>query len=107
MSEFLTLALSLLMPMIVSWLKRESWPEWAKVTLALALSILGGAVTAAVEGSIDLATVTTSSAIIFTSATVFFKAWFQHTTLNAQLEQSGPFAESSVASMPPNTSSHS
>lgn len=87
MEEFLLLGCSLIMPLIVSWLKDCDWPDWAKVLLSLGIAVLGGALTSLVEGTLDLRSMTNASAVIFTCATVFYKTWFAQTMLNSQLEQ--------------------
>ena len=87
MSEFVALACGLLMPFVISWLKDCNWPDWVKVLLSLGVSVLGGALAAAATGQLDLNTLTTNSGIVFTSATVFYKAWFANTSMNNRLEQ--------------------
>jgi hypothetical protein len=96
MLEFLTLACGLLMPFLVSWLKGRNWPDWAKVLLSLGLSIGGGALVALADGSLDFQTLTRSSTAVFTSATVFYKLWFEKTTVNSQLEQMRPLNKPSL-----------
>lgn len=94
MSEFIALALGLLMPFVVSWLKCRNWPDWAKIALSLAISIAGGALAALADGRLDLRTLTSASGIVFTSATVFYKAWFATTNLNSRLERQRPLRKS-------------
>lgn len=96
MREFLTLACGLLMPFVVSWLKGRNWPDWAKVLLSLGLSIIGGALVALMDGSLDLQTLTRSSTAVFTSATVFYKLWFEKTTINSRLERLQPMNTSAT-----------
>ncbi len=45
MNDFMILVFSLLMPLMVSGLKQQNWPDWAKVLTSLLLSLVGGAIT--------------------------------------------------------------
>jgi biotin transporter BioY len=107
MLEFLTLACGLLMPFVVSWLKGRNWPDWAKVLLSLGLSIVGGALVAFVDGSLNLQTLAHSSTAIFTSATVFYKLWFETTSVNSHLEQLQPLNRPAPRSRPGSSASTS
>jgi hypothetical protein len=86
MKEFLNLALGLLMPMVVSWLKRNHWPDWAKVLLSLGIALLAGLITAGAEGNWNLSAIGANSGTVFALATVFYKTYFQDTSLNRRLE---------------------
>ena len=87
MNDFIILVFGLLMPLLVSGLKQESWPDWAKVLTSLLLSLVGGAITAAVNGEFALDRVAGSAGVIFTASTVFYKTYFQDTTFNKRLER--------------------
>lgn len=69
---------SVLVPFAVSWLKQEDWPDWLKLVLALALSVLGGFLAKYASG--ELASVTSVIAagmMIFVAAQANFATWFQ------------------------------
>ena len=87
MNDFFILVFGLLMPLIVSGLKQQNWPDWAKVLTSLLLSLVGGAITAAVNGEFALDRVAGSAGVIFTASTVFYKTYFQDTTFNKRLER--------------------
>lgn len=86
MKEFLTLALSLAMPILVSWLKTSGWSDWAKVLLSLGVSLVFGVLIAAIDGGLDPRTIGASAATVFTIATAFYKMYFQATEMNRRLE---------------------
>lgn len=90
MLEFLTLACGLLMPFLVSWLKNCDWPDWIKVLLSLGMSIIAGGLITFLEGAFDIQTLTQATTAVFTSATVFYKMWFEKTKVNERLEQAQP-----------------
>jgi hypothetical protein len=86
MESFLVLAASLLTPILVSWLKDHRWPDWAKVLLTLGISLGAATLIALTEGKLDLHNVAGTGGVIFTLAVTFYKAAFQGTALNQQLE---------------------
>jgi hypothetical protein len=100
MKEFVALGLGLLMPLVVSWLKDCGWPDWAKVLLSLGLSIVGGALSALVDGALDPQSLAYSSLIVFASATTFYKVWFENTGVNGRLEQSHPLGRPTNPAVP-------
>lgn len=87
MRDLIPLLVSLLMPPLVSWLKDASWPDWAKVCLSVATSGVAAAIVSAIEGFINVHTIGTSTAMIFSGATIFYKTWFQSSQLNERLER--------------------
>ena len=86
MTEFLNLALGLLTPFVVSWLKQAHWPDWAKALLTLGIALLAGVLTTAVGGNFDLRAISANSAQIFTVAILFYKTYFQNSVINQHLE---------------------
>ncbi len=86
MQAFLVLAASLLTPILVSWLKDHRWPDWAKVLLTLGISLGAGALIALAAGQLDLHNIAGTGGVVFTLAVTFYKAAFQNTELNQQLE---------------------
>lgn len=74
---------SVAVPFVVSYLKKQHWPDWAKVLLAVAISLVGGGLSAYVAGKFDGALLDTGMSVIqaggvvFMAAMVHFKTWFQ------------------------------
>ena len=90
MNELLIGVFSILMPLLISWLKRCDWPQEQKVLLTLAVCLVGGAVTAWADGSLDLSSTVVAFTAIFTGSQAFYKLWFEKTELNERLEQEQP-----------------
>lgn len=85
MAAFLVLVFSLITPVVVSWIKRSGWPDWAKVLLTLAVSLVGGALTALATGELVPSNIAGTGGVIFTLAVTFYKTYFQATQVNQQL----------------------
>jgi hypothetical protein len=94
MEAFLVLTSSLLTPILVSWIKQNNWPDWAKVLLTLGLSVAAGALIALVDQRADTSDILGTGSLIFTLAVTFYKTCFQSTRLNQRLE-GGPEASAS------------
>ncbi len=86
MEDFLVLAASLLTPILVSWLKDHRWPDWAKVLLTLGISLVAGVLIGLTDGKLDLRNIAGTGGVIFALAVTFYKAAFQGTDINRQLE---------------------
>ena len=88
--EAIAAIIGLFMPIVVSLLKRPTWPTWARLAVAGAVSLVVGVISTAVSGDLHLdepGNIFTSAAAAFTAATVVYKAWFQATPINEKLEQ--------------------
>lgn len=98
MEVFANLAIGLLVPIVVSYLKDQGWPDALKLALSLGISILVGAATTWVAGQADGTPWTwqdfaANSGLVFTAATAFYKTIFQGVNFNREtLEPGGPFA---------------
>lgn len=86
------LLVGVFMPPIISLYKNPAWPMWARVALALGVSLIVGAGTAVGDGTLDLHGLDEPEGLLgaagaaFTAATVVYKTWFQSTALNERLE---------------------
>ena len=76
-----------LMPFIVSAIKGASWADASKVILSMAVSLILGAITAYIGGSVSwhIGAILANATAIFTEATLLYKIWFQGTKINATL----------------------
>lgn len=86
---FLELGLGLIMPLIVSALKRENWPNTGKVLLSLAIAVIAATIITLVKGEATLGTIFDKSAVIFATATVFYKTYFQKSSVDNTLTALG------------------
>jgi hypothetical protein len=79
--------IGLFMPIIVSFIKRPDWDPRLSFGLSLLVSILVGAGTAFVSGSLLLKPETALVDIIaaFTASQVVYKSWFEYTGANKSL----------------------
>lgn len=68
--------ISVIIPFIVSYLKRCSWPKWAKLALAVALSIVGGILTLYSTGDLSGGSVVIAVLGVFAASQLWFKSWF-------------------------------
>ena len=86
--EALAAIIGVFMPLLISLLKRGTWPTIVNLAIAGLVSLLVGAITVGVNGDLELSNVDavlTSAATAFTAATAVYKAWFATTALNATL----------------------
>ena len=87
--EALAAIIGVFMPLVVSLLKRATWPNWAKLALTGIVSLGVGALSAWVSGQVDIDSnperIFTSAAAAFTAATAIYKAWFVTTPANDTL----------------------
>lgn len=87
MKPFLSILFGFLLPPLVSWLKRCEWPRWGKLLLALGASLVAALASVAADGQFNWQDLAGTAGVIFTLATVLYQAWFEHTELNAALEE--------------------
>lgn len=75
------------MPMLVSWLKNVSWSTQTKFLLTLVVSVILGAATSYVSGTLGLtlATALADITIVFTASQVVYKLWFSGSPLDRSL----------------------
>ena len=88
-SEAWALILSIIMPFMVSLLKRPEWPRWAKVSLAVGLSLVGGLGTAFFDNQLAFTWVkaVVDAAIIIAGSQAFYLKWFEGTVIGAAIEK--------------------
>ncbi len=87
MKEFFAIVFTLLIPALVSWLKRCDWPGWKKSLLSLAVCLVAGALSVAADSQFSWTNLAGTAGAIFTMATVLYHTWFKETELNRQLEK--------------------
>lgn len=69
---------SVVVPFVVSLLKRADWPAWAKVLLAVVVSVIGACLSEYAAGTLDGPVSVVMVAIgIFTASQAHFATWFQ------------------------------
>lgn len=85
---------SLLVPFVVSYLKKVTWPPWAKVALAGFVSLAGAFLSEYAAGTLDGPVSIVMVAIgIFTAAQAHFATWFRATGAEDRLTQDAPSIE--------------
>jgi hypothetical protein len=99
LDELISLLLGLLVPMLVSWYKGNTWSDRRRMLASLVICTIVGALSALTTHTLVFhETMTlndwlTNATAVFTSATAFYKLHFQNTRTNEKLEQRGPFSE--------------
>lgn len=86
--EGLAAIIGVFMPLVISLIKRGTWPTVINLAIAGVVSLVVGAITVAITGDLVLGNVDailTSAAAAFTAAAVVYKGWFANTTWNAKL----------------------
>jgi hypothetical protein len=81
--------LGFIVPPIVAFLQRSSWPKWAKVGLAGVVSLAVAFLSLLQDGKLGDASwkvIVANLGVVFTVATAFYKLHFDDTQLNATLE---------------------
>jgi len=68
---------SLIVPFVVSLLKRRSWPGWVKLSLAVLLSIAGAVASQYAAGELTTAHLLPAVIGIFTAAQAHYSSWFR------------------------------
>ena len=87
-AEALAALVGVFMPLVISLIKRGTWPTIVNLAIAGAVSLLVGAATVFVQGDLEVGNVDailTSAAAAFTAASVVYRAWFASTALNTKL----------------------
>ena len=83
--EALAAIIGVFMPLLISLLKRATWPTIVNLGIASVVSLLVGIITVGVNGDLVLDNVDavfTSAAAAFTAATIVYKSWFEGTAIN-------------------------
>jgi hypothetical protein len=84
--EGLAAIVGIFMPVVVSLVKRPEWPNWAKLAVAVLVSLGVGAASSLVSSQADIKAdpevILEAGAAAFTAATVVYKAWFGGTQWN-------------------------
>jgi len=77
----------MIMPFVVSALKRATWADSIKVILSMVVSLIFGGLTALIGGTMEwtIGAMLANATAIFTEATLLYKIWFEGTSLNARL----------------------
>jgi hypothetical protein len=85
--EALAAMIGVFMPVVVSLLKRATWPTWAKLGVAGGVSLAVGAVSTLVSTQVDVEpeSILTAAAAAFTASTLVYRLWFENTVLNDRL----------------------
>lgn len=85
-----SLALGFFVPVVVSFLKNVTWPRYQRIILAGAVSFTSACAALAVQGELNsLQDVVNNTALVWASATAFYKMHFGDTDLNIKLEGIG------------------
>lgn len=96
---FSSLAVGLIMPYVISWVKARHWADGSKVLLSLVICVLGGLLVSVAAGllqgmgwHITGEQWVANAGIVFSAATTFYKTWFQGTAVEKSLTAASPFA---------------
>ena len=68
---------SALVPLIVGWLSRSTWPAWARFALAVLVSVLMAALSQYAAGALSTGSFIVAIAGVFTVSQGFFASWFK------------------------------
>ena len=68
---------SALVPLIVGWLSRSTWPGWARFALACVVSVLMAALSQYAAGALSTGSFVVAIAGVFTVSQTFFGTWFK------------------------------
>jgi len=99
MSELLGIGagIGVILPLIVSFLKRSHWPTWANMGITVIICLAAGTITSAINGDISLEGdminnpngLLTAASAAFVSATVVYKTFFIGSQLDDTLTSIG------------------
>lgn len=86
-AEALAIIVGLLMPLLVSWLKNSDWTTRQKFLFSVGISLVLGFATSFFAGDVALRweRVLVDTAFVFLAAQVFYKTWFEGTSLDKRL----------------------
>lgn len=68
---------SILVPFVVSLIKRQSWPSWLSVVVVVVVSLIAGALSQYASGTLTGGSVIAAAALIFAAAQAYYATWFQ------------------------------
>lgn len=90
METFVSIGLGVFVPAVVSYVKSVAWNTHYKVAAALVVSYVAAAVALFAQGSLSsISDLGVHGAVVWVSATAFYKLHFGNTELNAKLETMG------------------
>ena len=81
--------LAIVVPFVVSFLKRAHWADEVKVGIATAVCVLIGVGTASAQGQLQLNDVLLSALAALGAAQLHYKTWFQWLGLDAAVTRWG------------------
>jgi hypothetical protein len=89
----ISLVQGLLLPFLVSFLKGQQWGNNVKMLFSMGVSLVVSAATLLVQNDFNWEYLLTNAALIWASAQVVYKTWFQDTAVNATLSNALPWSK--------------
>jgi len=83
----------LLLPFVVSFLKGQQWSNNVKLLFSMAVSLVVSALTLLVQNDFNWNYLLANAALIWSSAQVVYKTWFQNTTVETKLTNALPWSK--------------
>lgn len=83
----------IIVPAVVSFLKKSVWPHWGKLILAFGISFVGAVAAEFATGALTefkVEELLAHATIIFTGAHMLYKIWFGNSKLDDKLTALGP-----------------
>jgi hypothetical protein len=73
---------SLVLPVLISWIKSDAWPKWVRFVVSVVISGIGGVLVAFGNGELDFSATPVMIIIgIVTATNVFWRLFFKDTGL--------------------------
>ena len=88
-SASVAVAVGIVIPFLVSFLKDVTWSAKSKQALSLVISLAAAGAIAVFDGGVTATTLVANLGVIFTTAQAFYIQYFESTKVNMKLEESG------------------
>lgn len=86
----LAILASAIVPLVVGALGRVTWPAWAKLALAILISLIAGGLTEYAAGHLNGGSVIAAAALIFAASQAHYATWFKSLGLDSWLNPGEP-----------------
>lgn len=83
----------LLLPFLVSFLKGQQWGDNVKLLFSMGVSLVVAALTLLVQNDFSWDYLLANAALIWSSAQVVYKTWFQNTAVEVKLANALPWSK--------------
>ncbi len=88
---------SIVIPFLVSWIKRNAWPAWVRLLIALVISGIGGWLTLIADKNVPNTTsIIIYGSALFTVAQVWYRTWFTGLGIEEWLNPPAPLVQAAA-----------